>query len=70
MATREQAVIHGITGWVRNLGDGRVEVFACGETRQLDDLRRWLDDGPEMACVLNVECDPADYQEFDQFMIR
>ncbi len=70
MATREQAIIQEITGWARNLGDGRVEVFACGEPRQLDDLRRWLAKGPDMARVLNVECVPADYQEFDQFMIR
>lgn len=70
METRQQAIRQGVTGWVRNLADGRVEVFAYGETRQLNEFRRWLSEGPEMARVLSVECVPADYQEFDQFTIR
>ena len=70
MDTRQQAILLGITGWVRNLADGRVEVYACGETPQLDELRQWLGRGPDLARVLDVECVPAGVQEFDQFEIR
>ena len=70
MATRQQAILHGVTGWVRNLADGRVEVYACGETQKVDALRQWLGEGPEMARVVNVECFPAECEESDGFMIR
>lgn len=70
MDTRQQAKSLGLTGWVRNLADGRVEVYACGETLQLDAFRQWLGRGPELARVMNVEYVPAGVQEFDQFEIR
>ena len=31
MATSRQSKLLGLTGWVKNLDDGRVEVYACGE---------------------------------------
>jgi len=33
---REQAAPHGITGWVKNLPDGTVEILAEGENEVLD----------------------------------
>lgn len=44
-----------LTGWVRNLPDGRVEVVACGETVLLDRLEKLLAHGPRMASVSDVE---------------
>ena len=44
-----------LTGWVRNLPDGRVEVVACGETGLLDRLEKLLAQGPGMARVSWVE---------------
>ncbi len=70
METLEQAMLHGLTGWVRNLADGRVEVFACGEKDKLDRLYEWLKVGPEMARVLDVEIEVLEYQEFDRFSVR
>ena len=70
MSTSQQAKLLGVTGWVRNLEDGRVEVFACGEAPLVDQLRQWLAHGPGMAKVINVECISADYQEFPNFTIR
>jgi len=37
----------GITGYAKNLSDGRVEVLACGDEGDLDILIEWLKLGPE-----------------------
>ena len=70
MATRDQAALYGTTGWVRNLADGRVEVMASGEERQLKQLQEWLKRGPEMARVLEVKVEEREYQEFEGFSVR
>ena len=70
MSTDEKATILGLTGWVRNLPDGRVELIASGEEALVDDLREWLNHGPKMAKVLNVECNEIEYQAFSDFSIR
>ena len=70
MATSQQAKLLGLTGWVRNLEDGRVEVLACGEASLLDQFRKWLAHGPRMAKVINVESVSVDYQDFPDFSIR
>jgi len=70
MATNQQAKILGLTGWVRNLEDGRVEVFASGDSALLDELSKWLAHGPSMAKVLNLESNLVDYQEYSDFSIR
>ena len=44
----------GIQGFVRNLRDGRVEVYAIGDTAQHEDLRQALERGPNAARVANV----------------
>lgn len=58
-STRRKAVELGISGRVRNLPDGSVEVLACGDAAALDTLREWLQVGPEMARVDSVECTAA-----------
>jgi acylphosphatase len=44
-----------LTGWVKNLPDGRVEVVACGNIEQLVKLKAWLKKGPPMAKVQQLE---------------
>ncbi|HTR45815.1 MAG TPA: acylphosphatase [Verrucomicrobiae bacterium] len=43
-----------LSGFVRNLRDGRVEVYAIGVTESLTLLRRELERGPGAACVSDV----------------
>jgi acylphosphatase len=45
----------GIAGFVRNLRDGRVEVYAVGDEAQQEDLRQALERGPSAAHVTGVE---------------
>ena len=70
-STRDQAEDIGVSGWVRNLSDGRVEVVACGEDQQLDRLEVWLRQGPPMAAVSNIKRDNwAEAPGFSGFTIR
>jgi acylphosphatase len=50
-----EARILGIAGWVRNNGDGSVEVLAVGSRDQLQTLRSRLREGPRAARVDDVE---------------
>jgi acylphosphatase len=59
----------GVTGWVRNLPDGRVEVLAEGDGEKLQRLEQFLRRGPPAARVTDVyvrwqETPERDYQEF------
>lgn len=60
-ATREQARALGLAGSAVNLLDGRVEVVAEGSAAALDALQHWLQRGPRLASVeqLEVEAVPA-----------
>ena len=58
-ATRHEAQQLGVTGYARNLADGRVEVLACGAKSSVEDLCAWLAKGPPHAEVNNVTCETA-----------
>lgn len=53
-STRQHALAWGLTGHAVNRDDGSVEVLACGEPGALEDLRRWLHQGPAAARVASV----------------
>lgn len=53
-STKEMADSLGLTGWVRNLDDGRVELMAQGEDQAVRQLEAWLNQGPELATVAEV----------------
>ncbi|MGE0385037.1 MAG: acylphosphatase [Gammaproteobacteria bacterium] len=69
-STRDEALRLGLTGWVRNLADGSVEVFACGRQADLDRLREWLARGPARARVEQLRCGPGEPERFDGFQVR
>jgi acylphosphatase len=50
----------GLTGYVRNLNDGRVEIYAVGSRGQLGELRHELERGPLGASVEGVSEEPAE----------
>jgi acylphosphatase len=63
-ATAHEARRLGVTGWVRNLIDGSVEVHAEGQPAVVDSLITWLRRGPSLARVTGIEVDEAQPQLF------
>jgi len=60
----------GITGFARNLPDGRVEVLACGEAPRVEAFVKWLWEGSPASKVTAVDCaevDPASIQRTTSF---
>ena len=55
-ATQRRANELGVTGYARNLPDGRVEVLACGPAEAVANLCEWLWEGPSGARVSGVSC--------------
>jgi acylphosphatase len=55
--TRLRGSALGLAGWVRNLEDGRVMVFAQGPREAVEALVDWLWTGPPHAQVVAVEVD-------------
>ncbi len=68
-STRRQARQLGLTGHAINLADGRVEVIACGQQQQLDQLVSWLHQGPEYAVVDRVEVETIEMAPPPSFSI-
>ncbi len=53
----------GLSGYVRNLRDGRVEVYAIGGAEQLAEFCAALQRGPSMARVAHVAEERAQLDE-------
>ncbi len=45
----------GVRGYVKNLWDGRVEVYAIGDNAKLEEFKRHLAEGPHSARVSDIE---------------
>ena len=69
--TRKRSLELGLTGWVRNLRDGRVEAIFEGEESEIQKALEWCHRGPSYASVERVEIfweEPTG--EFQTFSIR
>ena len=70
MFVLKEAQSLGLTGYVRNLIDGRVEVVAEGSRKGLQKLIERLQKGPRGALVQHVETEWGSWlDEFDGFRI-
>lgn len=54
-STRQKALELKLSGWVKNIDDGRVECAAFGTIQQLESFEQWLRQGPPLANVTGVE---------------
>ncbi|WP_422102044.1 acylphosphatase [Vreelandella sp.] len=67
-STQGQALTRGVTGYAKNLPDGRVEVLMCGHSDAVSDLCQWLWQGPEGAQVTHVTLETlGDHHAQDHF---
>ena len=69
--TLQEAMRCGVTGWVRNLPDGRVEAVIEGDEAAVDRMLAWCGIGPRSARVDHLEVLPeTSTGEFQGFRIR
>ncbi len=54
-SAKAEALRLGLTGWVRNLDDGRVEGVAEGAPNLVDQWVEWCRKGPPQASVQNLQ---------------
>lgn len=69
--TRKNAEALGVTGWVKNLPDGRVEAVFQGSEEQIEELIQRCKNGPVASYVqdIEVEKDSGD-ENFDDFSVE
>ena len=62
----------GLSGWVRNRADGSVEARISGNTRNVEEMIDWLQQGPDSASVHKVQITELEDEELldNQFLIR
>ena len=61
----------GVSGWVRNTPDGKVEIVAEGEKWQLEDFVESVKTGPSSSSVSGVDVEAEKYrEEFKGFEVR
>lgn len=69
--TREESLKLDLTGWVKNLPSGTVEILAQGEKENLEKLISWTKEGPRSARVESVETNwRVPKESFSSFEIR
>ncbi len=68
--TRHQALRLGLSGWVRNVSSGQVEVLVCGPAVEVEKLIAWLWQGPREARVADVRCEAVSTPAPAGFVIR
>ena len=70
-ATKVIATKNNVTGWVRNLNDGRVEIMIEGEDKSVDTVTQWCSLGPANSRVDDLKTNQEEFlDEFENFEVR
>jgi len=70
-STQEEAQRYELTGWVRNLRDGRVEAVIEGEEENVRSMVAWCRTGPPHAVVNHLSVTVETYRgEYVGFEVR
>ncbi len=69
-STMNKASELGISGWVRNLDDGRVEAVFEGSPEDVDRIVEWCKRGPETASVDNLKVNEEEPRNLTVFEIK
>ena len=66
-----EALKLGLSGWVRNLRDGRVEAVFAGNRKSIEQMLDWCKEGPPAARVEAVDAEFENLSEsWDGFHVR
>jgi acylphosphatase len=69
-STKQQARRLGVTGYVQNRPDGTVYVECEGDPADVEQMARWLSDGPSGARVTNVDISWRSKKGHKRFVIQ
>jgi acylphosphatase len=69
-SAQEKAKELGLTGMVKNLSDGNVQIMATGSADQLNQLLAWCKQGPPRAVVTSVQVEKLAPQAYVGFTIQ
>ena len=69
-ACQRMAWQRGVTGWVRNLGDGRVEAVFEGPASDVERLVDWARRGPRLAVVSGITVQAEPPEGLGTFVVR
>lgn len=67
--TEKKAKSLKVTGWIKNLSDGRVEAIISGEEKVINDMLKWMQFEVKNASVIDIEVFEVQYNRFDTFEI-
>lgn len=68
-STKQEAQKLGLSGTVRNMPDGSVEIRAAGEEEKLRELLGWCRNGPELSGVDTVEYKELPPKAYGDFQV-
>ncbi len=66
---KENAEKLNVKGFVRNLEDGRVEIFLEGDTNEVNKMIELCKTGPKHSKITNVQIKPERFQNFKVFKV-
>lgn len=66
---KDNADKFNVKGYVRNLEDGRIEIFLEGDQEKVDSMILLCKSGPKHANIRKIEEKPEPFQEFKEFKI-
>ncbi len=68
---KKKAEKMSVSGWIKNLKDGRIEAILEGDKANVVELIKWAEHGPFWAKVESVETNWENYRaEFNNFEIK
>lgn len=66
---KENAERQDVKGFVRNLEDGRIEIFLEGDTNSVNKMIELCRSGPKHAQISNIEVKDETFQGFKEFKV-
>lgn len=69
-STMAEAQKLSLSGWVRNLSNGDVEVEVFGDRDNVDALTHWCQQGPDMARVKEVVVEEVPFVDMKGFEVK